>query len=397
MIVLVALGWLIETLISALIRADDVGARFSVALWDEMRVQWPLGAAVGCVGDHHGVRGRGHGPGRAGRLHRAAAGDPDRVPPVRRASGPPTCRPSGRWPGSPRSAATSRAVTPAGSAGWPWPSAGSWAWPSPTCWTWSTRRSCTTSGSSRCSSPIPGGATVLVSRGGPEPHRRAGRRGHPAGRRARPGRRAGPLPELAQPRARPGAADRQPDHPGRQRLRRPGRRLDRPGPHRGRAGAAAPGHRRRVRPRRGRGAHRGRRAQRGWPASRWSRLPGVLASVLVANRGEIARRVIRTARRMGIRAIAVYSEADADLPFVRAADEAVLIGPAAARPQLPRRRRRAGRGRGRPARPPIHPGYGFLAENAAFAAARHRRRADLGRPAARRRSSRWATRSTPGT
>lgn len=46
MVALVALGWLIEILISSLIRADDVGARFSVALWDEMRVQWPLGAAV---------------------------------------------------------------------------------------------------------------------------------------------------------------------------------------------------------------------------------------------------------------------------------------------------------------------------------------------------------------
>jgi hypothetical protein len=47
MIVLVTLGWLVEILISSLIRADDVGARFSVALWDEMKVQWPLGAAVG--------------------------------------------------------------------------------------------------------------------------------------------------------------------------------------------------------------------------------------------------------------------------------------------------------------------------------------------------------------
>jgi hypothetical protein len=47
MVLLVTLGWLVEILISSLIRADDVGARFSVALWDEMKVQWPLGAAVG--------------------------------------------------------------------------------------------------------------------------------------------------------------------------------------------------------------------------------------------------------------------------------------------------------------------------------------------------------------
>jgi len=53
----------------------------------------------------------------------------------------------------------------------------------------------------------------------------------------------------------------------------------------------------------------------------------VLNSVLVANRGEIARRVITTARRLGIRAVAVYSEADEGLPFVAEADEAVLIGP----------------------------------------------------------------------
>ena len=93
-----------------------------------------------------------------------------------------------------------------------------------------------------------------------------------------------------------------------------------------------------------------------------------MESVLVANRGEIARRVITTARRMGIRTIAVYSEADAELPFVREADQAVPIGPPPpARSYLDAGAiLRAARDTGAHA---IHPGYGFLSENGPFARA----------------------------
>jgi acetyl-CoA carboxylase biotin carboxylase subunit len=93
----------------------------------------------------------------------------------------------------------------------------------------------------------------------------------------------------------------------------------------------------------------------------------VLESVLVANRGEIARRVIATARRLGVRSIAVYSEADAALPFVREADESVLIGPAPPASSYLNGAAvlAAARQSGAQA---IHPGYGFLSENPAFAA-----------------------------
>jgi acetyl-CoA carboxylase biotin carboxylase subunit len=92
----------------------------------------------------------------------------------------------------------------------------------------------------------------------------------------------------------------------------------------------------------------------------------MLDSVLVANRGEIARRVIRTTRQMGIRAVAVYSDADADLPYVREADEAVHIGPAPpAHSYLDAPAILDAAGKTGAAA--VHPGYGFLAENADFA------------------------------
>jgi acetyl-CoA carboxylase biotin carboxylase subunit len=94
----------------------------------------------------------------------------------------------------------------------------------------------------------------------------------------------------------------------------------------------------------------------------------VIESVLVANRGEIARRVIRTARRMGIRAVAVYSEADAALPYVREADEAVPIGAAPPASSYLDVRALLGAARATGAAA-IHPGYGFLSESATFAAA----------------------------
>jgi acetyl-CoA carboxylase, biotin carboxylase subunit len=93
----------------------------------------------------------------------------------------------------------------------------------------------------------------------------------------------------------------------------------------------------------------------------------VLESVLIANRGEIARRVIRTCRRLGVRAIAVYSEADAELPFVAEADEAVPIGPAQARLSYLNAEAIL-QAASRTGASAVHPGYGFLAENAEFAA-----------------------------
>lgn len=93
-----------------------------------------------------------------------------------------------------------------------------------------------------------------------------------------------------------------------------------------------------------------------------------MQKILIANRGEIALRVIRTAKEMGIKTVAVFSEADRNMPFVRNADEAVCIGPALSAQSYLRGEKiievaKATEAEG------IHPGYGFLSENASFSQA----------------------------
>jgi 3-methylcrotonyl-CoA carboxylase alpha subunit len=90
--------------------------------------------------------------------------------------------------------------------------------------------------------------------------------------------------------------------------------------------------------------------------------------LLIANRGEIACRVARTARRLGVRTVAVYSDADADALHVAACDEAYRIGPPAPRESYLDGARILAVAKATGAQA-IHPGYGFLSENEGFAAA----------------------------
>ena len=92
----------------------------------------------------------------------------------------------------------------------------------------------------------------------------------------------------------------------------------------------------------------------------------MFTKILIANRGEIACRVIATARKMGIKTVAVYSEADKDARHVELADEAVLLGPAPSRESylVADKIIAACKATGAEA---LHPGYGFLSENEDFA------------------------------
>ena len=121
-------------------------------------------------------------------------------------------------------------------------------------------------------------------------------------------------------------------------------------------------------------------------------LSSMFSKILIANRGEIACRVIRTARRMGIATVAVYSDADAEALHVRMADEAIRIGPAPSAESYLAIDRivEACRASGAEA---VHPGYGFLSENVGVRQGAGRSRHRLYRAGRRRRSRRWATRS----
>ena len=116
--------------------------------------------------------------------------------------------------------------------------------------------------------------------------------------------------------------------------------------------------------------------------------------ILIANRGEIACRVIRTARRMGIKTVAVYSDADARAPHVKMADESVRLGPPPAAESYLKAELiiDACKATGAEA---VHPGYGFLSRARRASPRRSRRPASPSSARRPRPSRRWATRSNP--
>ena len=134
---------------------------------------------------------------------------------------------------------------------------------------------------------------------------------------------------------------------------------------RGRAGTCAAVCRRRAVPAPQAGASSPRPIVRTIASADWTRM---FPSVLIANRGEIACRIARTAKRLGMRTIAVYSDADAGALHVRLCDEAHRIGPAPARASYLSIENLIEVGR-RTSAGCVHPGYGFLSENPAFAEA----------------------------